>query len=174
MIDPTSVPANETGGLRLYGLRMSPEHAKFLREPGAAEQVLGAEGLNAEQIEVFPVSDLDELGLYGYLSEGCGVSEDQLDETALDAVTGWVMLVRSAAFRGAATQLKIDDRLTLIGCYREDQVDWSHRPIPAASAKPYSAPSAPMGETGSRRQIGFSIIIVVAALAAIALLWLVL
>ena len=82
------ISAGERGVIRLFALDMRPEEAKFLREPGAADQILGVTGLDPEQIDVFPVSDLEDLGLYGYLSEGCGVSEDQLDRAKLESVDG--------------------------------------------------------------------------------------
>lgn len=74
-----AIAPHEHGVLRLFALDMRPQEAKFLREPGAVDQVLGVQGLDPAQIDIFPVSDLEDLGLFGYLSEGCGVSEDQLD-----------------------------------------------------------------------------------------------
>ena len=73
-MDPViHIPAGERGLIRVFDLDMRPEQIKFLREPGALAQVLGIEDLNLDQVEIFPITDLEDLGLVGYLTEGSGV-----------------------------------------------------------------------------------------------------
>ena len=172
MSDLTVAP-NERGVLRLFTLDMRPEEAKFLREPGAADQVLGVGGLDPEQIDVFPVSDLEDLGLYGYLNEGCGVSEDQLDRDALAAINGWVMVLRSAALDGRPATLIPDRRLRLIGLYTEEATNWSGGPIKTDSAKPFSAPQPAPADDKSRR-VGSAVLALVILLIVGGVLWLIL
>ncbi|WP_372570900.1 hypothetical protein [Ruegeria jejuensis] len=175
MSDPVTVDANEFDYLRLYALDVAPEHAKFLREPGAAEQLLGVEGLDSNEIEIFPVWDLEGFGLHGYMSEGCGIPEDQLDAEALDKIMGWVMLVRSAAFRGKAMDLTLDNRLEPVGCFSEDRIDWSAEPLITKSAEPYSAPRTPPREARARSvRIGLAIFSIVMIAVLAGLLWLIL
>ncbi len=172
MNDLTVAP-HERGVIRLFSLDMRPQEAKFLREPGAADQVLGVNGLDPDQIDIFPVSDLEDLGLYGYLNEGCGVSEDQLDRTALEAIEGWVMVVRSAAFGGHAVTLAPDPRLHLIGLYTEEATNWSGGTIETESARPFSAPQrAPEGT--QRRRVGSAILALAILMAIGGALWLIL
>ncbi len=169
------VAPNEHGVIRLFTLDMRPEEAKFLREPGAAGQVLGVEGLDPDQIDIFPVSDLEDLGLYGYLSEGCGVSDDQLDRSKLEAIEGWVMVLRSAAFGGRAATLSPDPRLRLIGLYTEEATNWSGGTIETESAKPFSASPPPPREARAKAQrLGSLIFAVVMALIIGGVLWLIL
>ncbi len=169
------ISAGERGVIRLFALDMRPEEAKFLREPGAADQVLGVSGLDPEQIDVFPVSDLEDLGLHGYLSEGCGVSEDQLDRARLEAVDGWVLVLRSAALGGRAATLIPDPRLRLIGLYTEEATNWSGGPLETESARPYSAPRVPPRQQRARAQrLGATIFAVVMALIIGGVLWLIL
>ncbi len=172
MSDLTVAP-HERGVLRLFALDMRPEEAKFLREAGAADQVLGVPGLDPEQIDVFPVSDLEDLGLYGYLSEGCGVSEDQLDRETLDAFDGWVMVLRSAALGGRAATLQPDPRLRLIGLFTEEATNWTGGPIETESAKPFSAPQTAPQDDRSRR-IGSAILALMILLVIGGVLWLIL
>ncbi|WP_209598688.1 hypothetical protein [Ruegeria sp. HKCCSP351] len=168
-----TVAPHERGVLRLLTLDMRPEEAKFLREPGAAEQVLGVDGLDPEHIDIFPVSDLEELGLYGYLNEGCGVSEDQLDRAALALIDGWVMVLRSAAFKNRATTLEPDPRLHMIGLFTEEATNWTGGTIETESAKPFSAPqTAPVDNKPLR--IGSAVMALVALLITGGILWLIL
>ena len=172
MSDLTVAP-HERGVLRLFSLDMRPEEAKFLREPGAADQVLGVQGLDPAQIDIFPVSDLEELGLYGYLSDGCGVSEDQLDRDMLDSVEGWVMVLRSAAFGGRAATLTPDPGLRLIGLFTEEATNWSGGTIETESARPFSAPQTPPEQAGSRR-IGSAVLALIFFAIIGGLVWLIL
>ncbi|MGV6803466.1 MAG: hypothetical protein ACWA49_04605 [Ruegeria sp.] len=168
-----TVTSSEHGVIRLFALDMRPEEAKFLREPGAADQVLGVSGLDPEQIDIFPVSDLEDLGLYGYLSEGCGVSEDQLDRTQLGAVDGWVLVLRSAALHGHAATLKPDPRLRLIGFYTEEATNWSGGTIETESARPYSAAPNPVSG-GQPRRTGSAVLALIILLIIGGALWLIL
>ncbi|MEM6656798.1 MAG: hypothetical protein AAF625_01815 [Pseudomonadota bacterium] len=167
------VAPNERGVIRLFKLSMRPEEARFLREPGAADQVLGVQGLDADHIDIFPVSDLQDLGLWGYLTDGCGVSEDQLDHDALDAVEGWVLILRSAAFGGRAATLTPDPRLHLIGLYTEEATNWTGGTIATESAKPFSAPRTPASDRHPRRA-GSALVAVIGLLVLGGVLWLVL
>ncbi|NOC46293.1 MULTISPECIES: hypothetical protein [unclassified Ruegeria] len=167
------VAPHERGVLRLFTLDMRPEEAKFLREPGAADQVLGVDGLDSSHIDIFPVSDLEDLGLYGYLTEGCGVSADQLDRNALASVDGWVMVLRSAAFNGHPATLNPDPRLRLIGLFTEEATNWTGGIIETESAKPFSAPqTVTAGDTP--RRVGSAILALVALLVIGGILWLIL
>ncbi|NOD30708.1 hypothetical protein [Ruegeria atlantica] len=172
MSDLTVAP-HERGVLRLFTLDMRPEEAKFLREPGAADQVLGVDGLDPSHIDIFPVSDLEELGLYGYMTEGCGVSAGQLDRNALASVDGWVMVLRSAAFNGHPATLNPDPRLRLIGLFTEEATNWTGGIIETESAKPFSAPqTVTAGDTP--RRVGSAILALVALVVIGGILWLIL
>lgn len=124
----------ERGLVRVFALSMSQDEAQALRDntpedgaPAPQAAALGLDTINADYIEVFPVSDLSEIGLTGYLVEGNGIDPDSLrgDRAKLDALDGWVMCVYSAAFGGRAVTLRPAPELTLIGTYAEPGVDWS-------------------------------------------------
>ncbi|MEX0305755.1 MAG: hypothetical protein AB3N12_00080 [Ruegeria sp.] len=173
MSDLTIAP-HERGVIRLFALDMRQEEAKFLREPGAAGQVLGVDGLDPKQIDIFPVSDLEDLGLYGYLSEGCGVSEDQLDRTALDAIEGWVMVLRSAAFESQPATLSPDPRVHLIGLYTEEATNWTGGKIDTDSAKPFSAAPVEIELNERPQRIGSAVLAIIILLVIGGALWLIL
>ncbi len=164
------IPAGERGVIRLFELAMRPEQAAFLKEPGALAQVLGIEALDMEQVEIFPVSDLEDIGLTGYLTEGCGVPRAQLEEDReiLQALEGHVLLIRSRAFGGEETRLTPADQIVLKGTYGEQRTNWNAAPETAESAKPYSAPKLPPREARSQaRRIGAALFAIVMALIAL-------
>ncbi|UWQ33560.1 hypothetical protein K3555_03325 [Leisingera sp. M527] len=167
------IPAGERGVIRLFTLDMRPEQAAFLKEPGALAQVLGIEALDMDQVEIFPVTDLEDIGLTGYLTEGCGVPRAQVEEDRgmLDALDGHVLLIRSRAFDGAETRLTPAEQITLVGTYGERQTNWSAPPATAESAKPYSAPKlSPRQARTQARRIGAALFAVVMLLTAL-LVW---
>lgn len=167
------IPAGERGVIRVFDLDMRPEQARFLREPGALAQVLGIEDIDLDHVEIFPISDLEELGLVGYLTEGCGVPADQItgDGETLQALTGHVLLVRSHAFGGQETHLTPATPITLIGAYGEQRPQWTGTPIQTESAKPYTAPRLPPRAGRSKaRRIGASLFAVIMTLIILAVL----
>ena len=47
MTGTITIPSGERGVIRVFALDMRPEQVKFLTEPGALEQVLGIEDVQA-------------------------------------------------------------------------------------------------------------------------------
>ncbi|MBE1285736.1 MAG: hypothetical protein GJ676_20660 [Rhodobacteraceae bacterium] len=176
MSDVIHIPAGERGKIRILSLDMPPEQAKFLSEPGALEQVLGSRDLDRDHVEIFPVKDLEELGLLGYLSEGCGIPDDSLapHKFALDAQEGWVLILRSRAFGGQDTRLTPAEPIQLIAELAEPGTDWSGTQIQTESAKPHSAPKLPPREARARaRRIGFTLFAIMMTLITFVILALV-
>jgi hypothetical protein len=126
-----TIPANEQGRVRVFALDMPAEQLRFLHENDSAGDTLGGVQLDLDYVDIFPVSDLGDLGLPGYLTEGCGVPAAELapDRARLGALTGHVMILLSRAFAGRATTLPPSDNLTLIATYTVPATDWSARPM---------------------------------------------
>jgi hypothetical protein len=142
-----AIPAGERGVIRVFALSMTDPEAKALRDDTDAQStVLGAE-VDPECVEIFPVSDLEEIGLPGYLAVGNGVPAEQLarDRRKLEQLGGWVLILFSKALRDRATTLVPNAALTLIGTYNEAQTDWSAtQTLTSEAAKPRAAPSEPV------------------------------
>ena len=132
------VTASEAGLVRVFALSMSDDQAKALKANSAdgiegtdasslQEPALGATTLNDDHVEVFPVSDLGDMALPDYLTEGAGIARDTLeaDRFKLASLEGWVMVVYSTAFRGMAQTLSPSAQLTLVGTYPQEGIDWS-------------------------------------------------
>ncbi|WP_428926511.1 hypothetical protein [Marinibacterium sp. SX1] len=131
------LPPGERGRIRVFSLSMSEDEARHL-ELGRA---LGKYPDDPSRVEVFPVSNLDGLGLAGYLVEGCGVPEAQVapDRARLDALGGHVLLLFSRAYAEGGVTLEPEPALTLIGTYDEDRPAARPGPlIETESAKPFT------------------------------------
>ena len=143
MTQTLDIPANQSGVIRVFALSMTDAEAKALRDDaGAINAALGAE-VDAEHIEVFPLSDLEGVGITGYLTEGNAVPAQDIapDRAKLERLGGWVMIVFSRAFGGQANTLTPIPALTLIGTYGALGVDWrATETVTSEAAKPFTAP----------------------------------
>lgn len=161
------IPAGERGHIRVFNLDMRPEQVRFLREPGALAQILGIDDIDLDHVEIFPLRDLEELGLSGYLTEGCGIpaSDVAACADALSMLDGHIMLLRSRAFRGEDTRLTPAEQIRLAATFEEPDSKWSAQKVTAESALP-SRPNrlSPRAARRKSSRLGGTITIVVLAL----------
>lgn len=149
------LPTGERGKIRVFSLSMSVDEAEHL-ELGRA---LGKFPDDPSKVEVFPVSNLEGVGLAGYLVEGCGVPEAQIapDKARLDALDGYVLLLFSRAYPEGGVTLHPEPALTLIGTYDEARpAAPSGPPIETESAQPYTGPArkSPRAVRSASRRAG--------------------
>ncbi|MGL4320432.1 MAG: hypothetical protein ACRCS3_06165 [Paracoccaceae bacterium] len=145
-----TIPPKERHTLRVFALDMTATEIAALRaedagpgqvvpplRPDAAGRLLGANGLDVTQIDLFHSDDVAAIGLAAYLTEGNAVAEVQLaaDAAMLDAYQGYVLAVRSQAFGGYAASLQPDARLRLMGTYTEETPPIRFEPLPTAAAQ---------------------------------------
>lgn len=141
------VSATERGLVRLFAVDLPGEEIENFRTPKInsdgelaewpLDDALGFSFLDEDFIELFPVSDLEDLGLTGYMVEGLGIAQKDVDEDAarLTAQKGWVLVVLSAAFGGVAQTLTPKSPLRWLGTYREEGAPVHFEPLPDESAK---------------------------------------
>lgn len=172
MTSPLQVAPHEQGMIRVFALSLTPPEAEALRDSAPAQaKLLGVETINISFTEVFPVADTETLGLAGYLIEGNDVDPASIapDRARLAALDGWVLLVYSRAFDGAAQTLSPAPALTLIGCYTQPGTDWSEsQTLRSDSAKPQggTARKRPSDAAMSGR-IAMAALLVITALTAL-------
>jgi hypothetical protein len=141
------IPASDSGVLRLFALNLSTQILQEL-DDSAPENLcvmLGLEDLDPTYVELVRISDLEELGLAGYLRDGYGLDEASIgeDRAKLRGLSGHVLIILSLAFRNTATTLEARPDLTLIGRYHTQGPDWSATaPLTSPSAAPYTGPPA--------------------------------
>jgi len=136
------VPKGEHGLVRLFSLSYNKKDATRLStEPEALADALGVGMLDIGGTQIVPIDVLDDLGLFGYLIEGVGLTEDQLltDKRKIDALEGFALVVRSSAFNGLRQVMALQPEITLIGTYKEPGVASSfQKPLESESAEAYS------------------------------------
>jgi len=105
-----TIPANDHGQLRIFALDFAPP--ADLRDK-TAEGIAGAFGvlLNPDFVDVVDVAALGDLSLPEYIKQGYDFEPDAADVAALNAATGWVILVMSRASAGAETTLDLTSGL---------------------------------------------------------------
>jgi len=152
MIPTIDIPTGERGLIRVFALSMDDGAAKDLKREtqnrpdgeAALAHMLGVATLDPSYVEIFPVSDLEGVGVAGYLVEGKGANPGAVanDGQKLGALDGWVAIVTSAALDRQGANMTPEAQITLIGTYPEDGIDWSPEAIESKSAKPYSGISS--------------------------------
>lgn len=176
MTEMTVIPEGERGVARVFALDVPPEHARFLKDdPAALADILGVEELDGEHAEVFQASDLGELGLAGYLSDGAGIPAGELERhrAALDALDGWVLVLFSRAFGGRAARLTPAGVVRPVAALAAEPTDWSAKPMtPVDSARPGTGAATgrtvPRAARSRARMTGAVIVALVLALVVIA------
>lgn len=133
------ISAHETGAVRVFSVSMpAADLTPYMLDNALIGELLGAPIADPQYVELFPISDLEGLGLIGYLTEGQGVPPDLVadDRARLAALDGNVLVLLSGAFDGDTnTTLALDPRLTLIGTYIEKRPARAPVALPSASAK---------------------------------------
>ncbi|MDW3224949.1 MAG: hypothetical protein R8G34_19045 [Paracoccaceae bacterium] len=179
MNKPIEIKAHERDTIRVFAINKAAtevvEALKVAPKADVARQLLGDPHLNTASAEIFPVADLTGMGLSAYLSEGYAVQTDQIaqDRNKLDALEGYVLLLFSDSFAGAATRLALGQALTLIGTYTEYQPSTPSGSLKTDSAKLYSGGLAQQNQAPKKTPSGSAItVLIFAVLVGIGLWWL--
>ena len=170
-----TIPRDEIGVTRLFSLSLENSEAAALRDdPDRQAQLLGVQRVNPDKTEVFPLSDLSDLGLVGFLREGLDIEEEALrrDAVKLGALDGWVLMVHSGAVLGSDTALRPAKELTLIGTYGETKDDRPAIDLQAETAQPYTGhpQSTPLSSAAYQRGSA-AIVAALAIVLGLALWW---
>lgn len=174
MTERFEIKAHEHGVVRLFAVDLPAAEVDGFATPGAdgwpLRDALGADTLDPDEIEVFPVSDLTGLGLPGYMIEGLGIAEADVaeDRARLDALKGHVAVVRSRAFGGVAQEITPRAPLRWIGTYVEERAPVQFSPLPdeaARGAAPAPERRAPSQAAMSGRVAMLALLVIFALVA---------
>ena len=142
MSETFHIKATEGGVIRIFMANLTPEQAETFTEspdedtPAPISRALGVSYLDSDFVELFPLSNLDGLGLAGYLVDGLGVAEADVKPHAsrLNAMSGQVLIVLSQAFGEFETTITPTAPLKWIGTYTEEGAAVKFEPLPSESA----------------------------------------
>ena len=177
------ISALERGVHRLFAINLVAEDiAAFTQETYTDDDevewplksALGAQYLDHDFVEVFPISNLDGYGMVNYLVEGNGISTDQVEplRAQLENLTGYVLIVSSAAFSGAAQTITPRAPLRHIATFSETPIDMTALPLDSDAAAPYSGVPTASPNTPPNGRAGGSLIVVgLAVLVGLVLWW---
>lgn len=126
------IKPGERGTVRVFAVDIAKDQIKQFDVAAA----LGATHLDLEQVEIFDISDLQGLGLTGFLEDGHGIPADQLSDMRpqLEGLKGVLLIVPSRAFEDQAQTLTPDAPLRLVGTFFEDRPPVSFDPLPSEAA----------------------------------------
>ncbi|QBF33553.1 hypothetical protein CFI11_20395 [Thalassococcus sp. S3] len=170
------IPRGERGMVHVFHVDRPDAELSNLEEGRIGGALLGVNGIVADQLELFPVRNLEGLGLSGYLTEGHGIADSEIaaDASQLDLLEGYVLLVRSAAISPSGGTLSLASGVSHIATYPEERTDWSAGPIEATSAKPHTGSTrSPREARAEARRMGgtvFTIFMVLIGLVLLAVL----
>ncbi len=120
----TTVTTTETEVIRVYDVALSDQDAEALGVADIAT-ALGSSDLDETYVEIFAIDALDKLGLKGYMVEGLGIPAADIEPYVerITAVSGYVVVVLSKAFKGTTQTLKNGHPLRLIGAFSERKAE---------------------------------------------------
>lgn len=148
MSEKFDVSATEMGLVRLFKIDLPPEEIDAFGDdsdgPGALETALGVQYLDRGFVDLFPVDNLEGVGLAVYMVEGLGVSEAEVDPVReqLNTIEGHVLVVLSRAFGGEAATLTPNAPLRWIGTFVEDRAAVQFEPLSSDAAEMTPTPEA--------------------------------
>jgi hypothetical protein len=144
MSESFQIKATERGVVRIFMVNLTANQIAALNDatqddeaPAAIKQALGVTQLDNKFIELFPLGNLEGVGLAGYLTDGLGVSKADVAPHAsrLNGMTGQVLIVLSAAFGGKEATLTPTAPLKWIGTYLEEGANMAFEPLVSDAAK---------------------------------------
>ena len=152
MSETFHVKATERGVIRIFMANLTTEQAESFTQspdedtPAPINRALGVTYLDSDFVELFPLSNLEGVGLAGYLVDGLGVAEEDVKPHAsrLNAMSGQVLIVLSQAFGGFEATIAPTAPLKWIGTYTEEGAAVKFEPLPSEGAE--GTPGTPAGK----------------------------
>lgn len=153
-------------------------HTHLTRLEGAAPDLpplaewLGAEDLDINRIELFPVADLGDMPLSVYLASAFDPEPEPLEASApyLDAVKGTALIVPDEALSGTPMPGGALERITTLPLIQPDHsADLPKAEVNARPDRPASSPAPQAGPPGRAKRLG-RITVLAAAVALVIVL----
>jgi len=145
MPEQMSVKAQEHGLIRIFSVDLPADQIDNFQDRTYDDDADGwplrdaltAKYLDEDFIECFDVAVLEELELTGYMIQGLGISQKDVDEvrTQIENISGHVLVVLSNAFGGFAQELSPQAPLKWIGTFKEEGAEVKFQPLKSDAAQ---------------------------------------
>lgn len=146
------IPANDFGQIRVFATDITLSVEVMEKDPKALSALLGAE-LDPTYIDIVQINDLADMTLSAYIAEGYELTADPVDKAAVDAITGFAVLILSRATGGQAITLTLAPGITHVTTYSPTARMTPPDHLPNASAKG-TLDRAPIKPPKSNARIG--------------------
>ena len=129
-----TIPADDHGQIRVFATDSDLPAEVIEKTPRGLEYLFEAE-LNPDFVDIVRIADLGGMALSAYIAEGYDMAPDLVDKAAVDAITGYAVLVLSRATGEVETTLTPADGLRHVTTYSPVAKITPPEPLPDASAK---------------------------------------
>ena len=129
-----TIPADDHGQIRVFATDADLPAEVIEKTPRGLEYLFEAE-LNPDFVDIVRIADLGGMALSAYIAEGYDMAPDLVDKAAVDAITGYAVLVLSRATGEVETTLTPADGLRHVTTYSPVAKITPPEQLPDASAK---------------------------------------
>lgn len=129
-----AIPADDHGQIRVFAARADLPAEVIEKTPEGLKTLFAAD-LNPDYVDVLRISDLGDMTLSAYIAEGYDMAPDLVDKAAVDAITGFAILVLSRATGGIAARLTLAEGIRHVTTYSPVAKIVTPETLPHASAK---------------------------------------
>lgn len=107
-----TIPALDHGKIRVFSYAGPLTDDLRAKTPDALLRLFGGAPLNPDFIDIFEAAALNDMSIADYLQTGYDVTADAVDASALQALSGVVVLIMSRAHADAETTLSLGPDVT--------------------------------------------------------------
>jgi len=129
-----TIPADDHGQIRVFATDADLP-AEVIEKTAHGLKTLFAADLNRDYIDIVRIIDLGDMTLSAYIAEGYDMAPDLVDKAAVDAITGYAILVLSRATGGIAARLTPSAGVSHVTTYSPVAKIVTPETLPHASAK---------------------------------------
>ncbi|MFA8441045.1 hypothetical protein [Yoonia sp.] len=129
-----TIPADDHGQIRVFATDADLPTDVIEKTPRGMEYLFEAE-LNPDFVDIVRIADLGGMALSAYIAEGYDMAPDLVDKAAVDAITGYAVLVLSRATGEVETTLTPAGGLRHVTTYSPVAKITPPEPLPDASAQ---------------------------------------
>ncbi len=130
-----TIPALDHGQVRVFAVTGPVPVGIHEKTPEALAEVLGAEGLDPDFIDVFDTNALGDMTVVDFLSRGYDLTPDVADLAMLKGLEGVVLLLMSRATNGAETTLQLGRGVNHVTTLGDQAILGAPQPLKSAASQ---------------------------------------